>query len=197
MSKWWIWIVVALLTAALSGGTWYLYSHSPQQLAETLPSFPGLQAKPSAMPEDVTVSKREVTLFLGDPATGALVKKTYEIQKQPTLLAEITQTVALLIQPEPEAETRNAAFPEGAQLLNAFVTGGGGVYLNMNRNLQDRHVGGLDAELATVTALVNTMLLNFKEITYVQILVEGAEIETLAGHVDCRKPFSKLLLLES
>ena len=116
MSKWWIWIVVALLTVALFGGTWYLYAHSPQQLAETLPSFPGLQAKPSAMPEDVTVSKREVTLFLGDPATGALVKKTYEIQKQPTLLAEITQTVALLIQPEPEAETRNAAFPEGAQL---------------------------------------------------------------------------------
>ena len=194
MSKWWIWIVVALLTVALFSGAWYLYTHSPQQLAETLPSFPGLQAKPSAMPEDVTVSKREVTLFLGDPATGALVKKTCEIQKQPTLLAEITQTVALLIQPE--AETRNAAFPEGTQLLNAFVTGSG-VYLNMNRNLQDRHVGGLDAELATVTALVNTMLLNFKEITYVQILVEGAEIETLAGHVDCRKPFSKLLLLES
>lgn len=194
MSK--LWIVVVVLIAVLLGGTRYLYLHSPQQLAETLPSFPGLQAKPSALPEDVTVSKREVTLFLGDPATGALVKKTYEIQKQPTLLAEITQTVALLIQPEPEAETRNAAFPEGAQLLNAFVTGGG-VYLNMNRNLQDRHVGGLDAELATVTALVNTMLLNFKEITYVQILVEGAEIETLAGHVDCRKPFSKLLLLES
>lgn len=194
MSK--LWIVVVVLIAVLLGGTRYLYLHSPQQLAETLPSFPGLQAKPSALPEDVTVSKREVTLFLGDPATGALVKKTYEIQKQPTLLAEITQTVALLIQPEPEAETRNAAFPEGAQLLNAFVTGGG-VYLNMNRNLQDRHVGGLDAELATVTALINTILLNFKEITYVQILVEGAEIETLAGHVDCRKPFSKLLLLES
>lgn len=194
MSK--LWIVVVVLIAVLLGGTRYLYLHSPQQLAETLPSFPGLQAKPSALPEDVTVSKREVTLFLGDPATGALVKKTYEIQKQPTLLAEITQTVALLIQPEPEAETRNAAFPEGTQLLSAFVTGSG-VYLNMNRNLQDRHVGGLDAELATVTALINTILLNFKEITYVQILVEGAEIETLAGHVDCRKPFSKLLLLES
>jgi hypothetical protein len=45
--------------------------------------------------------------------------------------------------------------------------------------------------------LVNTLLFNFKEINQVQILVEGTEIETLAGHVDCRKPFSKMLLINS
>ena len=87
--------------------------------------------------------------------------------------------------------------PEGSALLNVFLSPGGILYLNMNRNIQDRHVGGLDAELATVTALVNTILLNFQEIKHVQILVEGAEIETLAGHIDCRKPFSNILLMDS
>jgi hypothetical protein len=64
----------------------------------------------------------------------------------------------------PGPNTKNEAIPEGTELINVFVT-----------------------------SLVNTLLFNFKEIQQVQILVEGAEIDTLAGHIDCRKPFSKML----
>jgi spore germination protein GerM len=92
---------------------------------------------------------------------------------------------------------RNSVIPDGTELLNVFLTRAGIVYLNLNRHIQDRHIGGLSAELATITSLVNTLLFNFKEINQVQILVEGTEIETLAGHVDCRKPFSKMLLIDS
>ena len=41
----------------------------------------------------------------------------------------------------------------------------------------------------TVYAIVNTILLNFDEVTKVKILIEGKSIDTLAGHIDCSEPF--------
>jgi len=192
MSKWWI--LVILLTIGLVGGTWYLYTSSPQGMIDALPQLPGLPVATPETSEMLEGQQREVTLFVSD-ASGGLIRALRDIEKRNDMLEEVTQTITLLIQPD--ADVRNAALPEGTALLNVFLSGGGILYLNMNRNLQDRHVGGLNAELTTVTALVNTILLNFQEIKHVQILVEGAEIETLAGHVDCRKPFSNVLLMDS
>ena len=192
MSKWWA--VVVLLIAGLLGGTWYLYTSSPQAMITMLPQLPGLPVATPAASDMLEGRSREVTLFVSD-ASGSLTRAIREIEKREEMLEEVTQTITLLIQPD--AEARNAAFPEGTELLNVFLSQGGILYLNMNRNLQDRHVGGLNAELATVTALINTILLNFQAIKHVQILVEGTEIDTLAGHIDCRKPFSNVLLLDS
>ncbi len=192
MSKWWI--VVVLLIAGLVGGTWYLYTSSPQGMADALPRLPGFPVATPATSDMLEGRNREVTLFVSD-ATGSLTRAIREIEKRDDLLEEVTQAITLLIQPD--ADARNPALPEGTALLNVFLSNGGILYLNMNRNLQDRHVGGLNAEAATVTALVNTVLLNFQAIKHVQILVEGAEIETVAGHIDCRKPFSNVLLLDS
>ncbi len=192
MSKWWI--VVVLLIAGLVGGTWYLYTSSPQGMTDALPRLPGFPAATPVTSEMLEGRNREITLFVSD-ASGSLTRAIREIEKRDDLLEEVTQAITLLIQPD--ADARNLALPEGTTALNVFLSNGGILYLNMNRNLQDRHVGGLAAEAATVTALVNTVLLNFQEIKHVQILVEGAEIETLAGHIDCRKPFSNVLLLDS
>jgi spore germination protein GerM len=134
-------------------------------------------------------------LFIGHELGGTLKREVHEIDKEQTLIQKIQQTVASLIQPTPDRW--NPVIPEQTELLEVFITNSGVVYLNFNRHLQDRHIGGLSAELATVAAIVNTMLVNFQDIRQVQILVEGAEIETLAGHIDCRKPFSKMLLLNS
>ncbi len=186
------WIALLILTILLIGGTWYLYVQQPKE--ETFGVLINPEGEP---PSSISVDMsertiREITLFVGDSTTGALVRKISEIQNQQDTVQAITQTVQHLIHPEPN--TRNEAIPEGTELLNVFMTNAGIVYINLNRNIQDRHIGGLSAELATVTSLVNTLLFNFKEIRQVQILVEGGEIDTIAGHIDCRKPFSKMLL---
>jgi len=46
-------------------------------------------------------------------------------------------------------------------------------------------------ELLTVYGLVNTLLVNLPTMAEVQILVEGREADTLAGHVDLRRPLRK------
>jgi len=42
--------------------------------------------------------------------------------------------------------------------------------------------------LLTVYALANTVAVNFPHLRQLRILVEGAAVETLKGHVDLRQP---------
>ena len=55
------------------------------------------------------------------------------------------------------------------------------------------HTGGALDELFTLSAIVNALTVNLPAITRVQILVEGKEVDTLAGHVDLRHPLQKNL----
>ncbi len=188
-----IWYIICVLTLGLLGGTWYLYTHPPHEdLFEALPLLDPLEETLLPAPELTPQPTWQVTLFVGDGANGVLKKYPFELEVKQDLPQKIRQTIELLIQPT--SEFHNPVIPEQTELLEVFVTENGIVYLNFNRHLQDRHVGGLSAELATLGSIVNTILFNFKEIRQVQILVEGSEIETLVGHVDCRKPFSKMLL---
>ena len=55
------------------------------------------------------------------------------------------------------------------------------------------HPGGALDELFTIYAIVNALTVNLPAITRVQILVDGKEVDTLAGHVDLRHPLQKNL----
>jgi len=201
------WSLIFLLTVGLLAGSWYLYTTQP--LAERANVVvPSDEILPEVMPlNPETILKRDVTLFIGDPNTGALVHRIGRIDANLSGSDAMRETVRQLLNPGADgganaeasanATVRNYAIPEGTELISLFMTNTGIVYLNLNRNLQDRHIGGMAAELTTVTALVNTLLFNFREVRQVLILVEGAEIETLAGHIDCRKPFSKMLLAQN
>lgn len=184
------WLALGLVTLLLVGGSAYLYLQQPveEPLQVVVPqNDPALAVVPL---DPVSLKRRQVTLFVADPATGALIRKVGEVEEHELALT-IQATLQQLIHPEPG--TWNPALPEGTELLNVFISGSGGAYVNLNRHLQDRHPGGITAELTTISALVNTLLFNFKEIRQVQLLVEGTELETLAGHIDCRKPFATML----
>ena len=51
--------------------------------------------------------------------------------------------------------------------------------------------GGSTQELLTVYTMVNTLTVNLSTIAAVQILIDGHEADTLAGHVDLRRPLRK------
>ena len=55
------------------------------------------------------------------------------------------------------------------------------------------HPGGSLDELLTVYTIVDALTVNLPAVTAVQILVDGKEVDTLAGHVDLRRPLAKNL----
>jgi Sporulation and spore germination len=66
-------------------------------------------------------------------------------------------------------------------------------FVDLSSEARSKHTGGALDELFTIYAIVNAVTVNLPTISRVQILVDGKEADTLAGHVDLRHPLEKNL----
>lgn len=86
-----------------------------------------------------------------------------------------------------------AAVPAGTTLRALFIGERGEAFVDLSGDIRTRHPGGSLDEIFTTYAIVNALTVNLPAITRVQILIDGKEVETLAGHVDLRHPLQKNL----
>ncbi len=86
-----------------------------------------------------------------------------------------------------------SAIPEGTSLRNLYVTDKGDAFVDLSPEVRTKHTGGSLDELFTVYTIVNALTVNLPAIQRVQILIDGKEADTLAGHVDLRHPLSRQL----
>jgi spore germination protein GerM len=84
-----------------------------------------------------------------------------------------------------------AAVPSGTKLRTLFLSERGDAFVDLSSEISTNHIGGALDELFTVYAIVNALTVNLPAISRVQILVDGKEVDTLAGHVDLRHPLQK------
>jgi hypothetical protein len=85
------------------------------------------------------------------------------------------------------------SIPEGTSLRALYVTDRGDAFVDLTVHARTNHRGGALEELFTVYSIVDALTVNLPAITRVQILLEGKEVDTLAGHVDLRHPLQKSL----
>ncbi|MBI3403726.1 MAG: GerMN domain-containing protein [Acidobacteria bacterium] len=83
--------------------------------------------------------------------------------------------------------------PTGTTLRAVFIAEGGNAYVDLSREVTAAHSGGTVGELLTVYAIVDALTVNLPAVTAVQVLVDGKEVDTLAGHVDLRRPLTRNL----
>lgn len=95
----------------------------------------------------------------------------------------------------PVAEPLLSAIPKGTTLRALFLTDSGQAFVDLSREVVSSHPGGTVSELLTVYTIVNALAANLPAVTTVQVLVDGKEVDTLAGHVDLRRPLEKNLAL--
>jgi hypothetical protein len=81
-----------------------------------------------------------------------------------------------------------SAVPQGTTLKELFLTARGEAYVDLSAEVAKNHSGGSLDELLTVYTLVAVLTENLPSISRVQILIDGREVDTLAGHVDLRRP---------
>ncbi len=81
-------------------------------------------------------------------------------------------------------------FPRGTRLRAVYLADDGILFVDLSGEVTTEHSGGSLDELLTVYALVNALTTNVAEISAVQILVDGREVDTLAGHIDLRRPLT-------
>jgi hypothetical protein len=89
--------------------------------------------------------------------------------------------------------------PPGATLRSFYISERGEAFVDLGPEIVAAHPGGSAAEQLTLYAIVNAVAANLPAVTMVQLLIEGKEVDTLAGHVDIRRPLRKndAILVES
>jgi hypothetical protein len=93
----------------------------------------------------------------------------------------------------PVVEPLVSAIPPGTTLRALFLTERGEAYVDLSPEVASAHPGGTLAELLTVYTIVDALTANLPAVQSVQVLVDGKEVDTLAGHVDLRRPLAKNL----
>ena len=93
----------------------------------------------------------------------------------------------------PVVEPLVSAVPPGTTLRAVFITKNGDAYVDLSSEIRNAHPGGTVNELLTIYAIVNALTVNLPAVTSVQVLVDGKEVDTLAGHIDLRRPLAKNL----
>ena len=118
-----------------------------------------------------------------------LVGVEREIPAAPDALGRARVIVEMLLAGPPEPLL--SAVPEGTRLRALYLPDGGDAYVDLSHEVTNAHSGGSLDELFTVYALVNALTANVPQIRAVQILIDGREVDTLAGHVDLRHPLEQ------
>jgi spore germination protein GerM len=163
------------------GLAWFLFARSP---GRSSPNTTASVTAPSS-PERVEAGKRiKARLFyVGESGT----ELTSVEQDVPYGETTVDQAKAIMLaQLAPVADPLVSAVPPGTTLRALFVTPKGEAYVDLSKELVSAHPGGSTNELLTVRTVVQALTANLPGITGVQILVDGKEVETLAGHVDLR-----------
>ena len=91
----------------------------------------------------------------------------------------------------PAADPLVSAIPPGTTLRALFISDRGTAYVDLGGAPASAHGGGTVDEILTIYAIVNALTSNLPAVTGVQILVNGKEVDTLAGHVDLRRPLAQ------
>jgi germination protein M len=137
----------------------------------------------------VTTAHITATLFYGSLDGQALVPLRREVPLAAGVLAQGTQILRaqLAAAPPPLA----SVIPKGSSLRAFYVTSRGEAVVDLSRELSANHPGGSRMESLTVYAIVNAVTANLPGVQRVQLLVDGREVETIAGHIDVRGPLER------
>jgi hypothetical protein len=171
------------LAAVLVVGLIMLLVLGPRWLT-TVPDVAG-----TAPAADADARKIRARLFYVDETGTGLTGVDAEVLYGSDTAEQARRIIEAQIAPAPAPHV--SAIPAGTSLRTVFFTKVGEIYVDLSADLQTNHPGGTTNESLTVYALVSALTSNLPAVTGVQILIEGREVDTLAGHLDLRRPIEQ------
>lgn len=181
--------LLAILTFVVvaAAGLWLLFVASPRRR-----EAPAVTATVAPAPVAPTESRKiRATLYYVSSDGSRLVGIDREVAYGEGTVQQAQRILEEQLKPAPAPYA--SAVPSGTRLRAVFVTGRGDAFVDLSREIGTGHIGGSLMELFTVYSIVNALTSNLPAISGVQLLVEGQEVDTLAGHIDLRHPLHKNL----
>ncbi len=181
MKTWWLAFVGALAVLVLIAlGIARMYGPARPAPTEQAPSA----TAPSTSTDTAHIT---ATLFFGAPDGQTLVPVRRDVPLADTVVEQGRQILNAQLSEAPQPPNVSV-IPAGTRLRAFYVTDRGDAFVDLSSDLVTGHPGGSLNELLTVYALVNAVTANLPAARRVQILVDGKEADTIAGHVDLRRP---------
>ncbi|WP_298268710.1 GerMN domain-containing protein [Geobacter sp.] len=148
---------------------------------------------PVTRPEPRPTGTFRVTLFFATPDAEGLAREGREVGACDNVAGCVQEVVGELVN-GPVGELQ-PTLPPSAVVRGVRIEGDTAV-IDFGKELVAGLPGGSSAEMAAVYSVVDTVCLNFPQVKGVRFLVEGKEVETLAGHLDLRQPLAPDFSLE-
>lgn len=177
----------AIVVAALAG-IWILFSIAPRWSVQRAPAA---AVVPSALAPTGPERKINATLYYVSEDGLSLPGIQREISFGEPIVDQARRIVEAQLAAAPPPYV--SPVPAGTSLRTLFIGERGDAFVDLSGEVRGKHPGGALGELFTVYAIVNAITVNLPAITRVQILIDGKEADTLAGHVDLRHPLQKNL----
>jgi spore germination protein GerM len=169
---------------------WVLFFGLPRWYAARKAATVAAAGAVAVPTEGSAVRKITATLFYVSEDGASLIQVQREVPFSSNVAAQARAIVEAQLAPAPP---HVSAIPADTKLREVFVTERGDAFVDLSAEVVSKHTGGSLDEIFTVYTIVNALTVNLPAVVRVQILIDGKEVDTLAGHVDLRHPLVKNL----
>jgi hypothetical protein len=185
------WVLVTMIAlAAVAFGIGVMFGLNRLLTRPTLDPVVVSPSTPAAGAATAAVPRIKATLYFQAEDGLHLVASEREIPLAEGAVAQARSILEAQLSAEPSPPLAST-IPKGTVLRGIFVSDRNEVFVDLDPAIRKAHPGGTLQELMTVYTIVNAVLTNLPNLTEVQILIGGQEADTLAGHVDLRRPLRK------
>ena len=179
-------VVGVVAMVGIAGAGWL----TARMLSRRAPGAPQTTESPGT-PAAADTRKIHSTLYFVAEDGMSLVGVQREVPFGESVLDQAQQIVTAQLAPAPPPLI--SAIPAETTLRALYLTDRGDAFVDLSADVRTKHTGGALDELFTVYSIVNALTTNLPAVQRVQILIDGKEVDTLAGHVDLRHPLQKNL----
>lgn len=177
-----VWLVIL---AVLGGGGWYAW----QKLQPTADGDNFTFTDQEMQPLAPAAGDRAVVLVYPEWDASGYVTEQRQIPSRGRGGEDLLGLMQVLCR-GPQVSGAVSPFPQGTLARAAFFNPeDNSVVLDFSMELVTGHPGGSAAEAATLTSILRTVALNFPDTRSCTILIDGAQVQTLAGHLTMDRPF--------
>jgi hypothetical protein len=129
----------------------------------------------------------EIVVFF--PSEGRLASETREAPQSLSRTAMARATIEEFLK-GPEGDIKSYV-PEGARLLGIYDGADGILYIDISDSFRRNLRVDAILEYLLMRGIYESVLANVYGVADVKILIEGAEVETLGGHISLKRPLGE------
>ncbi len=171
-------IAMAVLVAAALGLGIYTW-----KMRKTVTSAPVVATDTRPLAPPVAGPTERVVLYVAHDEDGSLRPEAAQIPMPSGRQQRAEELLRALLSNYLDKNSPHV-LGSGSEIRSVFLVDPGVAVIDVNSAFSDTHRSGVLVEELTVASLIHTISANIPGILKVQILVEGKERDTLAGHAD-------------